>query len=323
LLRPCPRPRFRRERLTLPDGDFLDLDWIDGGQGPTVMIVHGLEGSSDSCYARGLMRQVQRRGWRGVVMHFRNCSGEPNHQLKSYCAGETEDIEYAAVHARKSGGGAPLIVVGYSLGGNALLFWLGTRGTRAKIDAAVAVSVPFLLREAAWRLGRGVSRLYQSKLLRELKRSYGRKFQSREDAPVPLHALAEIRDFFSYDETITAPLHGYQSAEDYYRRASCRRLLRDITMPTLILHARDDPFMTAAVIPGPSDLSAQVRLEISRHGGHVGFVGGAPWKPRYWLEERIPEFIDEQFAAATKPRLNRLTSGPPDRYCDVPRNHRD
>jgi len=294
ILRPCPRPNFRRQRLHLPDDDFLDLDWLaEPGSGPTVMVVHGLEGSSDSSYARGLMDQVCRCGWGGVVMHFRSCSGEPNRQARSYCAGEIEDLEFSAEHVRQICGG-PLFVVGYSLGGNALLSWLATPASTACIDAAVAVSVPFLLREAATRLKRGFSQAYQWKLLRDLKRSYQRKFQNRNDAPIPIENLSEIRDFFGYDDVITAPLHGYQGAEDYYRRASSRYSLAQIKLPTLILHARDDPFMTEAVIPDPEELAPNVRFELSRFGGHVGFVSGPPWRPRYWLEERISRFIEEQ-----------------------------
>jgi predicted alpha/beta-fold hydrolase len=246
------------------------------------------------------MEEVRRRGWRGVVMHFRSCSGEPNRQARSYCAGEIDDLNLSARHVQRLCRG-PLVVVGYSLGGNALLSWLATRGTSVCCDAAVAVSVPLLLGEAATRLRQGFSQVYQWKLLRDLKRSYKRKFQNRNDAPTPIDSLAAIRDFFAYDDVITAPLHGYENVEDYYRRASSRYSLAKIKLPTLILQARDDPFMTEAVIPDPEELAPSIRFELSRFGGHVGFVSGPPWHPRYWLEERIPRFIEAQLGLQKSP----------------------
>lgn len=186
-----------------------------------------------------------------------------------------------------------MFLVGYSLGGNAMLNWLATEEGRDTVDGAVAVSVPFILREAAERMAIGSSRLYQWYLLRKLKDSYRIKFATREDGPISTRALATIKDFFGFDDTVTAPLHGYRDAEDYYSQASCRQRLRAIEVRTLLLHAVDDPFMTPHVIPRPEELSTAVTLEISEHGGHVGFVGGNAFDPRYWLEERIPRFFQE------------------------------
>lgn len=296
LCRRRPRLPLRRERLELPDGDFLDLDWTFGERGPIVLVVHGLEGSSDSHYALGILAAVVRRGWRGAVMHFRGCGGQPNRLARSYCAGDTADIAHVVDWLHRREPITPLAAVGYSLGGNALLKWLGETPADPPLRAAVAVSAPFLLDAAAQRLGSGFSRLYQSHLLRELKRGYREKFRHRSDGPVALDELATLRNFYAFDDRITAPLHGYTGVGDYYARASCRQFLRRIRIPTLILHALDDPFMSPDAVPKAAELSARVRLELSRNGGHVGFVAGRwPWRADYWLERRIPAFLAEHW----------------------------
>ena len=307
-----PRPRLIRERLELPDGDFLELDWLPKGDGPLVMVIHGLEGSSRSGYARGLLAAVARRGWRAVVMHFRGTGGEPNRLARSYSAGESRDIAWVVETLRRRFPAVPLCCVGYSLGGNALLKWLGEAASRAPVTAAVAVSVPMLLEASARRMQQGCSRLYQFYLLRALRRSYRRKFHRRPDAPVPLEQVERLRDFYAFDDRITAPLHGYRGVDDYYRRASCRGSLRNIAVPTLILHALDDPFMTPEVVPEQGELSPAVTLELSRRGGHVGFVGGrVPGRGQYWLEQRIPAFLKkmlhDRFPQQPDPR-DRITT---------------
>ena len=297
-----PRIQLRRDRLELPDGDFVDLDWTEGSSAaPIVMVLHGLEGSSDSGYARGLLHAVVKKGWRGVVMHSRGCSGEPNRLRRGYCAGTTDDPSTVALSLSRRFPGVPLVAVGYSLGGNALLNWLGESGNRNPLSAAVAVSIPFRLALATDRLNRGLSRLYRGYLLRSLKKSYSEKFTNRADAPYPLDRLDALWDFRAFDHYITAPLNGYDSAEHYYAAASSRSHLAGISVPTLIVQARDDPFMTPEVLPNEAELSPQVTLEISASGGHVGFVSGSLWRPRYWLEERIPAFIEQRLASASYP----------------------
>ena len=296
LCRRQPRLSLRRERLELPDGDFLDLDWTPGERGPLVLVLHGLEGSSKSHYARGLLATIVRQEWRGVVMHFRGCGGQPNRLARGYCAADTADIAFVVEWLREREPTTPLAAVGYSLGGNALLKWLGEIGAAAPLRAAVAVSVPFLLDSTARRLRAGGSRLYQNHLLRALKRSYRDKFRQRLDGPVALAELRTLRDFYAFDDRITAPLHGYAGVHDYYARASCRPYLRRIHVPTLILHALDDPFMRPEAVPTADELSPNVRLELSPRGGHVGFVAGRwPWRAECWLERRIPEFLAGEY----------------------------
>jgi predicted alpha/beta-fold hydrolase len=291
LLRRGPHLSLRRERIELPDGDFLDLDWTRGESGPIVLIVHGLEGSSASPYARGLLAAVERNAWRGVVMHFRGCSGEPNRLDRTYHSGDTGDVAHVAALLRERAAGAPVAAVGYSMGGNVLLKWLGEQGEPTPLAAAVAVCVPFTLAVAAQRLDRGFSRFYQWRLIGDLRRKLRRKY-SRRPSPVDLHRVSRCRNFWEFDDQVTAPLHGFRDVHDYYARSSSRQYLHGIETPTLIIHAGDDPFMTPALIPQPHELSPSTELELSPQGGHVGFIQGPwPWRSRYWLEHRIPEFL--------------------------------
>lgn len=296
LFRRGPRIALRRERLELDDGDFLDLDWSGGAGGPVVLVLHGLEGSSASPYARGMLGAAHARGWRGVVMHFRGCSGEPNRLPRSYHSGDTGDLARVITRLRERRDVAALAAVGYSMGGNVLLKWLGEQGAGAGLDAAVAVSVPFTLSLAADRLAHGFSRIYQQRLIDDLRTKLRRKF-SRGRCPIDLDKASSSRNFWEFDDRVTAPLHGFEDVHDYYARSSSRQYLHGIRVPTLILHAEDDPFMTPEVIPSPDELSTCTRLEVSARGGHVGFVRGRlPWRPRYWIEERIPEFIAGHFS---------------------------
>jgi predicted alpha/beta-fold hydrolase len=291
LMRRAPRPLLQRERMELPDGDFIDLDWMENGNGPIVIILHGLEGSSDSPYARGILAAFERRGWRGVVMHFRGCSGEPNRLSRSYHSGDTGDLAYLIEILRQREPNTPLATVGFSLGGNVLLKWLGKTGGQAPLRAAVAVSVPFVLHSAADRLQQGFSRLYQWRLMHSMRNAVTEK-RGRMNLPIKVHDLSTLKNFRDFDEHVTAPLHGFDSADHYYTVSSSRQYLKGITVPTLVLHACDDPFMTEAAIPRDNELSNAVTLELSASGGHVGFVAGTwPWKPCYWLENRIPAFL--------------------------------
>ncbi|MHB1511887.1 MAG: hydrolase [Acidiferrobacter sp.] len=280
-----------RERVTLPDGDFLDLDWLRAppAPGPILLILHGLEGSSRSPYIARLLRMCASAQWNAVVMHFRGCSGEPNHLPRSYHGGETSDLQAVVdIIIRRHDQG--LCAVGYSLGGSVLLKWLGERRGDAGLKAAAAVSVPFDLASAAERLDSGFSRLYQWVLLRWLRQSVARKARHLGHAAPPLKRLRNFRDF---DRAITAPLHGFRDADDYYQHASCRPYLRHIKVPTLLVQAADDPFLMPHSAPDPEELAPTVRLEMYPRGGHVGFIsGGTPWAPRFWLEDRLRTFLE-------------------------------
>ncbi len=280
-----------RERLELPDGDFVDLCLTANAGSQIVAVFHGLEGCVDSHYVKPLLAGIEKQGWLGVFMHFRGCSGEHNRLARSYHSGETGDIEFLIDHLHERFPGVPIAAVGYSLGGNALLKYLGEADRKGQVHAAAAVSVPYALAEGAGRLNKGFSRLYQRRLLRLLKRKIIDKFSAR-DCPLDIGEVPKLNDFFSFDDKITAPLHGFAGVEDYYMRSSSRQYLRSINVPVLLVHARDDPLMTEDVIPAEDELSEYVQLELAQTGGHIGFVSGkAPGYPVYWLEQRIVEFL--------------------------------
>ncbi|MBA1233246.1 hydrolase [Pseudomonas stutzeri] len=293
----------RRERLWLADGDFIDLDW-HGPHDPTaplVLILHGLTGSSHSHYVLGLQAQLAAREQVSVAINWRGCSGEPNLLPRAYHSGASDDLAEVIAHLQATRPMAPLQAVGYSLGGNVLLKYLGEAGGTTPLHKAVAVSVPFRLDQCADRIGIGFSRVYQAHFMREMVAYVKDKQQlfTRQGATEHLSALQRLgpltglRTFWDFDGRFTAPLHGYSDASDYYRRASSRYFLPDIRIPTLLIQAEDDPFVFRHSVPETAELSATTTLELHRSGGHVGFVEGSPTRPRYYLERRIPQWLSQ------------------------------
>ncbi len=283
------------ERLELPDGDFVDLCWTRTPQTgePVVIIFHGLEGSIRSPYANGMLHAIRMHGWCGVLMHFRGCSGVHNRLERSYHSGDTGDIAFFIRSLSQRHPNSPLFTIGYSLGGNALLKYLGETGTDAGVVAAAAVSVPFQLDRGADRLDMGFSRFYQWYLVRSLRKKITDKFRNREST-LAVDRIESYRNFWLFDHHITAPAHGFASASDYYQRSSSRQFLPTIRVPTLLIHSKDDPFLPVDAIPNETDLSDSIRFELSEHGGHVGFIeGNNPLRPGFWLEHRIPGFFRE------------------------------
>ncbi|MTW21336.1 hydrolase [Allochromatium palmeri] len=288
LMRRRPRLALTRRRIELADGDFIDLA-LGAPSGPRILVIHGLEGNLESHYAGGLMQALSHGGFQPIFLFLRGCSEEPNRLDRAYHSGASADLAEVLEVLSHDPEGAPLAAIGFSLGANLLLKYLGE--TRApRLQRAVAVSVPFVLRDAMLRLDLGGSRLYRRYLLGKLKASLRRKFAER---PFPLDVdLDAIRDFNQFDDQITAPLNGFAGVFDYYTRASCRPFLAGIHTPTLILQAADDPFMFPTTVPWPHELGPGVTLELAAHGGHVGFVAGPrPWKPHYWLETRVLEYL--------------------------------
>ena len=291
-------PSYRPERLDLPDGDFLDLVWVGQGVGPLVAVFHGLGGSIQSPYAAGILNALNAKGFRAVLIHFRGCSGELNRVTRSYHAGDTTDMQLVlSVLRERIGSATPIYGLGYSLGGNALLKYLGESADSCLLDGAIAVSAPMLLGMCAKRLNQGASRIYQWHLLRSLKRNLilkMRKVRMGDVLSLNEDEVSRVKDLPTFDDCITAPLHGFRGVEHYYEACSSRQFLKSVVRPTLILHATDDPFMFPEVVPDKSELGSGVTLELSPRGGHVGFVAGqVPWKPIYWLEKRIPEYFEE------------------------------
>lgn len=296
VLAPAPRVAFRRVRWDTPDGDFVDVDLVDGPAGsPWVHLYHGLEGSSNSPYARSLMHAVRARGWRGSVFHFRGCSGEPNRLPRAYHSGDTAEIDWSLARVKSLAGAAPLHAAGVSLGGNAFSKWLGERGEDAcrVVESAVAVSAPLDLMAAGEALGRGFARFYTWHFLGTLKANALAKlirFPDLYDAAA-VRGARSLRDF---DNLVTAPLHGFRDTDDYWTRASAKPHLAAIRVATLLINARDDPFLPGRWLPTEREVSSTVKLEFPERGGHVGFVT-RPFPGRIeWLPQRILHFFEHR-----------------------------
>lgn len=287
------------EKLDSPDGDFIDLAWSNAGlapDAPLVIILHGLGGGLQSSYVARFMKAFNDQGWRAVLMHFRGAGKEYNRLPRAYHSGDTGDLDFFIKVLNQREPYTKKAVVGVSLGGNVLLKWLGERQSNTSIDAAIAVSVPFLLKKVADRVNEGFSRFYQHHLLGELKTFFAARRTYFKNPPEPFKKAEQCSCFWTFDNEVTAPLYGFSSAHHYYRECSSRQFLQHIQVPTLIIQAEDDPFMTKEVLPSEEELSLAVTLELSKKGGHVGFVGGTMLgSPNYWLDQRIPEFISSFF----------------------------
>jgi predicted alpha/beta-fold hydrolase len=300
----CRKPQQlerQRERLWLEDGDFLDLDWYGPHEAdaPLVLLLHGLTGSSSSHYILGLQQQLAERGWASVALNWRGCSGEPNLLPRGYHSGVSEDVVHAVRHLQAKRPQAALHAVGYSLGGNVLLKYLGEQGHNSGLQSAVAVSVPFRLDHCAQRIDQGFSKVYQAHFMKELT-AYVRDKQQhfarlghtdRLSTLEQLGPLNGMRTFWDFDGRFTAPLHGYADAADYYRRASSRFFLQQIETRTLLIQAEDDPFVFRHSLPQTDELASCIEFERHARGGHVGFIGGSLKHPEYYLEQRIPEWL--------------------------------
>ena len=292
LRRPRP-PRLRRERIDTHDGDFLDLDWLDAAPGlPHVLVLHGLEGTPRSGYVRATLNEIARRGWGAVAMAWRSCSGEPNRALRTYCSGETEDPRFVCGRIRDAGVRGPLFAIGFSLGGNALLKLLAEAGEGAPIDAGVAVSTPFDLAACARALDApwGNGAIYRREFLRTLRRKALRKLREHPASGLSADAVRRARTFHAFDDAFTAPSNGYRDADDYYARASSGPLLGRIRRPVLCICAEDDPMVPVETLPASIPAPAVQLLRTSR-GGHVGFLAGSLFRPRFWAETQAVEFL--------------------------------
>ncbi|MFC1684924.1 hydrolase [Pseudomonadota bacterium] len=291
LFRRCPELSLYRERLELPDGDFIDLDWTAEDNNPLVLLLHGLEGNERSHYVRTLQSHLNQNGYQSVMMYFRGCSGEVNRRARAYHSGETGDLDFVVSHIRQRFPDRLFHAIGVSLGGNVLLKWLGETAELNPLSSAIAISVPFDLSNAANQLNNGHSRIYQRYLLNKLQSSLRQRLRHMA-LPINVKQSRACNTIRKYDELVTAPLHGFADADDYYTRSSSRQYLSTIHVPTLIVHSKDDPFMTEDAIPTIDELSDQVTLELTEKGGHVGFVSGhIPFLPHYWLEKRIVQFL--------------------------------
>ena len=283
-----------RERLVTPDGDFVDLDWLPGRPGaPVLLVLHGLEGTGRSHYVAGLFERARARGWRAAVLWFRSCSGELNRLARFYHSGDTGDLDWVLRSLVEREPGVRVGAVGISIGGNVLLKWLGEQGDGVpkELRAAVAISVPFDLAQCARVMDQGFQKAVYTA-------SFMRSFHDKTRAKalvypgfVDLEVALKARTFAAYDRAVTAPLHGFADEVDYWTRASSGPYLGRIRRPTLLINAVDDPFIPERSLPDTATLPECVQAEFVRHGGHVGFVEGAPWRTRSWAERRAVEYL--------------------------------
>jgi len=290
----APRVPFRRERWDTPDGDFVDIDHVDGpAESPLLVLFHGLEGSSRSPYARMLMGHVASAGWRGAVFNFRGCSGEPNRLPRAYHSGDATEIGWALQRFSERAGSAPLLAAGVPLGGNALLKWLGEQGPGAQaiLARAAAISAPVDLMAAGKALEHGFCRVYARHFLSTMKARAADKHR-RFPGSFNVERMQRARTLREFDDAYTAPIHGYLGTDDYWTRASAKPGLCNIAVPTLLLNAKDDPFLPAHALPTASEVSAAVTVEFPLTGGHVGFVAGSFPGHIAWLPARLLRFLD-------------------------------
>ncbi len=323
LLRKGILPNYRRERWTTPDQDFIDLDWSDGPargdslppvplpeggdagslrsislddsswggpatNAPLVVLFHGLEGSSRSHYARRLMHAVAERGWRGVVVHFRGCSGEANLLPRAYHSGDSAEIDWTLRRFRQLHPQTPLYAVGFSLGGNALLKWLGEQGEAARsvVDGAASICPPLDLAAANESLSHGFNLVYARHFLNTLIPKAVAKL-GHHPGLYSAGLVRRARTLYDFDDAVTAPLHGFRGANDYYARCSAKQFLGDIRVPTLLINALNDPFLPLAALPRSQEISPRVCFETPGQGGHVGFVAGRFPGQLDWLPQRV------------------------------------
>ena len=298
-MRRVPSLNLLEETLELPDQDFLEWFWLRDtyeapAEVPTILILHGLEGCARSNYVQDLMRQLGSLGWRTVVMQHRNCGEKPNRLAQSYHAMRWQELDWTVENLRGRFPGAPIGVVGFSIGGSILLNWLGQNEIK-HIATACAISVPYKLAPCADRLNQGFSKIYQTYLMGRLKRSAVRKGDLLKDALglSDLSQIIKLNTLWEFDDLLTAPLHGFKNVHDYYEKASCHQYLRGVQLPTLLVHALDDPFMVPEVVPQASELSGLIQTAFVPVGGHVGFVSGSfPGKEWSWLSQIVPNFIE-------------------------------
>lgn len=280
-LGPAPRVTWRRERWDTPDGDFIDLDWAAGGAGPLLVLFHGLEGGSSSHYARRIAAHAQARGWRTVVPHFRGCSGAANRLARAYHSGDSAELDWILRRLR------PDCAAGVSLGGNVLLKWLGEQGDGAAqvVRRAVAVSAPVDLAASGAALERGLNRSLYARHFLVTLRAKAAGMIARHGLTIDARRVARTRTLHEFDDLVTAPLHGFRDADDYWTRASSAPWLERIRVPTLLLNALNDPFLPRAALERATRrIGAQVVLEFPASGGHAGFPGRGRWLARRLLE---------------------------------------
>lgn len=283
---------YTRERIATPDDDFIDLDWSEKSSDCCAIILHGLEGNSTRAYMLGMVKAMNRRGWDTVSYNMRGCSGEPNRQFIFYHSGATYDLETVVKHVESTGRYKKLSIIGFSLGGNVTLKYIGEHGKNlpASIRSAAAVSVPVDLESTSYKMALKSNAIYMKRFIKMLHEKIRAKMAQFPDK-ITDEGYNLIRDFSAYDNRYTAPVHGFRDAKDYWSKSSARQFLSGIAVPTLLINALDDPFLTDKCFPfEEASASSFLVLETPGHGGHVGFISSSK-TGEYWHENRVSSFI--------------------------------
>ncbi|SET23488.1 hydrolase [Thalassotalea agarivorans] len=286
-----------KQQLDTPDGDFIELAWTQtpdsiSPEQPIVVILHGLGGSKDSHYAKGMLKSVTEKGWVGVLIHFRGCGDLPNRKAHAYHSGFTDDISFFSDYLAQHFHSNPKAIMGFSLGGNVLTRYLA-QTTQSPYQSAAVICAPLHLLSCSERIAQGSSKIYQKYLVDMLKTSTADKIADGLVTHISADELADIRLLFDFDDKVTAPLNGFDNAVHYYESVSGRYVIDKIAIPTLFVHAKDDPFLAHEEIVKLPTLPEHVRFEVSEKGGHVGFISARGLKPFFWLEQRIPQFFED------------------------------
>lgn len=292
LIKPTPL-KLRRERWTTPDGDFIDVDHLDAPPGaPVLVLFHGLEGSARSHYAISTARACRKAGWHFVLPHFRGCSGELNRQPRAYHSGDSAEIDWILRRLHHANQGRRLHAAGVSLGGNALLKWAGERGETAAelVTGVAAMCAPLDLAGCGHHLAHGFNRLYTQHFLKTLKAISAARLQ-RFPGLFDAVRMRQAINLYQFDDAVTAPVHGFAGADDYWARASAKPWLASIRVPALAVNPKNDPFLPAHHLPSQAEVSSSVRLEQPTEGGHVGFVSGPFPGNLDWLPQRLLHFF--------------------------------
>ncbi|MFT4604070.1 MAG: putative alpha/beta-fold hydrolase [Rhodothermales bacterium] len=286
LLRAVEVPAYRRQRVETPDGDFLDGDWLRDGNPRLAIISHGLEGNSHRVYVSGMALTLARAGWDVLAWNYRGCSGEANRKVISYHSGFTDDLDW--IVQRSSSHYQKIALIGFSLGGNITAKYLGEKGTDTPVFRAAVLSVPCDLAGSSNALTHWSARPYMARFLTSLREKVRTKAKVFPDQ-VPLDGLDEMTTFAEFDNAYTAPINGFRDAEDYWAQASCKQYLPAIKIPTLMVNAQDDPFLSPSCFPH-EEAAANPHLSLltPRWGGHVGFAEGYG---RFWSERAVPDFL--------------------------------
>ncbi len=307
----------RPERWELPDGDFLDLERLDGPEGaPHLVILHGLEGTAASHYVRSSFAEAAARGWRATLLVFRGCGASLNRARRMYHSGETTDLDHLVRRIASEAPGTPIVIAGFSLGGNVTLKWLGEQGSGAppEVVAAAAISVPFDLARGSRYLEHGFATVYTKAFLKSLVVKADAKVAQYPDLPVRIEAARRATTLWDFDDAMTAPLHGFRDAAHYYATCSSLGFLGRVRRPALLLSAVDDPFVPPSVLDDVRAVARenlQLACEFPPRGGHVGFVGGAlPWRPLYFAERRVTAWLADRIAERAAPPAASAASGP-------------